>query len=267
MTDGTVFNKDDPAANVPVTTPAAAPVVEPGTPAAAPTVVKEGVLEDLVGDGKKFKTSEDLARGKVESDNYITRLEQETRGLREDLAKKVNVDETIEQLRRELRESKVPADKPKDDTSPELTAAKVVELVKSAMTEEERTNTANQNVLSSNSALVKHFGSQEKANEHFAARAKQVGMTAEALQLIAEQSPTAFVTLMGLAETKPAGSAEASLNLNQSDVNPVVDVTSATAKDGTKAYFENMRKTDSTRYWTPETQNKIFAATKAGTYV
>ncbi len=233
-------------------------------PDVTPATVKEGVLEDLVGEGKKFKTTEDLARGKAESDLYIARLEEEQRGLREDLAKKVGSEETLEQLRAEMSKLQ-PADKPKDNTSPELTAANIAELVKESVTALEESRTANQNVVTANDALVRHYGSEEKARAGFEAKAIEVGMTVESLKNLAATSPTAFVKLMGLEAGAPAK--DDPLGTNKSDVNPVaVDLHNPVAVEGTKAYFDAMRKSDKNKYWTPAVQNLIFEARKAGTY-
>lgn len=50
-------------------------------------------LEHLVGEGKKFKTAEDLAKGKLESDRFIEQILREKREL----------EEVAEQLRTELK--------------------------------------------------------------------------------------------------------------------------------------------------------------------
>jgi len=44
-------------------------------------------LEELVGEGKKFKTVEDLAKGKLEADSFIAQLEGELKGVKGDLTK------------------------------------------------------------------------------------------------------------------------------------------------------------------------------------
>src|SRR5712672_125043 len=44
-------------------------------------------LQELVGDGKKFKSPEDLARGKYEADSYIKILERRLDEMRDDYKK------------------------------------------------------------------------------------------------------------------------------------------------------------------------------------
>jgi len=62
-------------------------------------------LAELVGEGKKFKTQEDLARGKAESDAYIKILEKRSDELRNDYLKlrddyssRAKLEEVVDQL-------------------------------------------------------------------------------------------------------------------------------------------------------------------------
>ena len=54
----------------------------------ATTVSNEGgsALDQLVGEGKKFKTIEDLAAGKLKSDQHVEQLEGENKVAREKVA-------------------------------------------------------------------------------------------------------------------------------------------------------------------------------------
>jgi hypothetical protein len=55
-------------------------------------------LEALVGEGKKFKTAEDLARGKLEADNFVKQLQTELATLREDLNGRIKLEEFMDRL-------------------------------------------------------------------------------------------------------------------------------------------------------------------------
>src|SRR4029450_8159059 len=55
-------------------------------------------LEELVGEGKKFKTPEDLARGKAESDSFIERLQKELHGLRNELKSRLQLEEVVDRI-------------------------------------------------------------------------------------------------------------------------------------------------------------------------
>src|SRR5437773_6950457 len=75
-------------------------------------------LEDLVGDGKKFKSPEELARGKFESDTYIKILEKRLDEYRDDILslRKENVtnkrlEDLVNQLSNKSPNSETPQQK------------------------------------------------------------------------------------------------------------------------------------------------------------
>src|SRR6478752_10635011 len=69
-------------------------------------------LEELVGEGRKFKSPEELARGKAESDLYIEHMKGRMDELRQDYTKLHNeynagpkLKETLDQYMQELKQS------------------------------------------------------------------------------------------------------------------------------------------------------------------
>lgn len=56
-------------------------------------------LEELVGEGKKFKSVEDLARGKAEADAFIKSLLREKNELVEEMKKRSTVDDLLAKLK------------------------------------------------------------------------------------------------------------------------------------------------------------------------
>ena len=74
-------------------------------------------LKELVGEGKKFKTVEDLAKGKAESDAFISSVTRENKELRDSYKKaieEVNSRTRLEDLVTKL--STMAADTSKDDS-------------------------------------------------------------------------------------------------------------------------------------------------------
>lgn len=221
-------------------------------------------LADLVGDGKKFKTVEDLAKGKAESDAYIEQLKRETAALREELKKATLTDEQLEGLRNEiktLREAKPQGSR--DDTNPALTVDSIKSLVAETITKTELNRTAQQNVLEANSAVVKQFGTLENAAAAVKAKAAEIGMSMEALRDIAAKSPTAFLKIVGV---DPVLNVEP---LSPSRVEPVGDPKQPHVRlaAGSKEFFDNILKTQGRSvYFSPSVQTALFKAVKAGTY-
>src|SRR6185295_15850056 len=106
-------------------------------------------------------------------------------GIREDLKKSTLGAEELESLRTEIKNLKSATPQAsRDNTNPALTVDSVKSIVEQTITQAERNRTAQQNILSANDAMVKQYGSLDKAAEAVKARAAEVGMTVEALRSV-----------------------------------------------------------------------------------
>lgn len=230
-----------------------------------PEQTSEGTtVADLVGEGKKFKTVEDLARGKVEADAFIERLKQENATALEAARNSALADEKLDVLRKEIATLKAAnPQSSREPTSPALTPDSIKTLVSEAITQTERNRTAQQNINAANDQMVKTLGSLENAANAVKAKASEVGMTLEALKDIAAKSPSAFLKIMGQ---------EVALSREPLDPTRVVrentpNLTPNAPTAGTKAYFDNILKTQGRGvYFTPRIQQEIWKAVQAGTY-
>jgi hypothetical protein len=203
--------------------------------------VSESALEQLVGQGKKFETIEDLAKGKLEADAFIQRLEGENQLTREQMAelevkaqKQHTVSELIDAVKKTNEQGVKEGNQPisKDDLS---------NMVKSIMDGEHETQTRAQNRRQANqSVLDKVNGDVEAARSYVAERAKALNTTVEKLQALGEDSPTAFRTLM---ETNPSTGSQSITHLQGTGIGSV-DGQPETVVDGhkTKAYYDNLKK-------------------------
>lgn len=229
-------------------------------------------VSELVGEGKKFKTVADLAKGKLESDNFIVKLQGELADIRADLNKQTDANQKVEELRQEvvkLRTERVSSgsSKPNEQvqTTPGLSKEDLQTLVAQTISENEKNRTASQNILVANSEAIKLFGTSEKATEVIRQKAKDLGLSVDDLREIAARSPTAFAKMVFTGETAAnpaAGSITSGIAKSQA-----VAPGGVTYKEGTKEFFDNIRQTDPKKYWTPEVQNRIYAAARDGTYV
>lgn len=68
------------------------------TPVVESLTEGETYLGKLVGEGKKFSDVEGLAKGKLESDQMISFLENQAKELREELQKRSTLDEFMQKL-------------------------------------------------------------------------------------------------------------------------------------------------------------------------
>lgn len=225
-------------------------------------------LAELVGEGKKFKDTSALAKAKVEADAFIERLKAENVEMRKEVGAVDNAERQLAELRAEITALKAkPAQSNREgNTTPALTESDVAALVQREITNLEASRSAAQNIKEANTKAMEIFGSTEKATEAVRARASELGLTVDFLKTVASQSPSAFLSMIR------AGSPEQVVK-NARHITGTVNTESpgtqsaSTLKPGTKEFFDNMRRTDKKRYWSPDVQNKMIPeAVAAGTY-
>ena len=221
---------------------------------------------ELVGEGKKFKTEADLARSKVESDRFINQLTAEHAGLRKELEARVSMEKLVEELK---AASAVPSlktnieeqnlDRGEDDASKRgaaLTAEDIERIVAERLAQASNQGNQNRNMQMVRDKLIEQFGSGFAV--HLERIASDLGVSKEYLDGIAKENPGVFLKLTGVG-TKTADGFTAP---------PASAVTAGfTPQGGQKDwnYYENIRKTNPTAYWSPSVQNELFRqATKLG---
>ena len=99
------------------------------------------VVDQLVGEGKKFKTIEDALNGKIESDNYITELKSKLSALEAEALKGNRIEELLSQLQAKATTPVVtpaPTQVPVTDSKPLLDVSDLKCLVDSGMSEREK---------------------------------------------------------------------------------------------------------------------------------
>lgn len=222
----------------------------------------QGILNDLVGPGKKFASVEALAQGKKTSDDFIVRLQQEMQGMREELNRRTSAEDIIKQVRDEFRQTNQEA----TPASTGLDENTIAQIVKNQLNEATLQTQAVKNLEQVNEALLAQFQSDASAKEAITTKARELGVTVEYLRDNAMQSPKAFLALMGLQQTKtttpsaPAGELQRS-SQNSEALPPVNDAAKV------KEYYDNLRRTSPSKYWAPETQKQIWTLMQQGKYV
>lgn len=165
----------------------------------------EDSLKLLVGDGCKYATVEDMAKGMVHSQNHITTLEQEATSFKDAQTKQTSIDDILAAI-------KTGSDNPKQDDN--LTHADqhdngseqidIVQTVKDAMEAQNAQTTASANVSTVKSTLAKSLG--DRAGALYSKVGKSLGVD---LDKLSEASPQAVIQLV--TGQQPATSANSSL--------------------------------------------------------
>lgn len=167
--------------------------------------VDDSPLNSLVGDGKKFRDVDDLAKAKLESDKFITKVQDENRELRrllavtdakvEDLTKRADFTQRLSSTDETSRENGNPPEaKATAATSaePGLKEDDVFRLVESYNVKQNEQN----NLQAVNAMLVKEFGAEAK--DAVARRAAELQLPLDYFMNTAKKSPQAFYSLLGL---------------------------------------------------------------------
>jgi hypothetical protein len=225
-------------------------------------------LEELVGEGKKFRDAESLAKGKFESDQHISNLERQLSELREDLEKDDKVDKLLELVRSQIKDQDPPAKSPNggtgnehgdgkspSDTSSDLTEEQLKSLIESHLSEHETTNQRKKNLEEVDKALDEHFG--ERAGTHLQAKATELNLSLKEMEEMAARNPRAFFQLIGL-NTKGKPTPSMMMGGGRSDE------VGAGPKDGRRdfAFYQKMRRENKKLYYTPTMQHQMFLDSK-----
>lgn len=212
--------------------------------------------DHLVGEGKKFKDEEALARAKYEADLFIQKVTAENEEMRKELATRMTLEEFWEKTkttqgktnedhgdnRREESEAQKIAPKPED----------IAEMVRRELSTEKTKAQKAENVEYVRSELTKTWG--PNFQERLVRKAQELGSSVEFLGSMAETQPKAFLALMvGTPATgKP--------RTTDDYVPPRTTITTPSYSGDSRnfQYYEKMRKENPNQYWQPRTQNEMF---------
>lgn len=224
---------------------------EPETPGIDQT---KNYLQDLVGEGKKFKDSEALAKGKLESDQFIERLKAEQAELRKELDTRIKYEEFLAKLET--------AEKPSGTPGIQTPSEPVVPPVVNTNTEEDLSTkvdaiVAKREALQKQAAnldqvkqeLIKKFGPNYA--QTIAGQAKVLGLSQKELDGMAAQSPKAFLKLFGAEDKKIE-----TFNPPKTQVNAQT-FTPASGEQKTMKYYRELKAKDPRAFFDPTIANEM----------
>lgn len=156
------------------------------------------VLDELVGEDRKFKTVEDLAKGKKAADDHIAKVERENAEMKaklEELMKSGNQAEVLSDLVDKIKNTET---KGSEGETTKHSQEELIEIVKSVMKEDKEHDTRATNRQKGNELVLKIAdGNVEAARALVAERAQELGMSPAKLAELSETSPSAFAALIG----------------------------------------------------------------------
>lgn len=218
------------------------------TPQDNPTAEKGADLfSSMVGEGKKFKTPEDLARSAHEKDSFIEQLKSENAEMRRELerAGKIGqIDEALKRLNDRLENASG------EDTN---VGAMSREDILAIIREDAAKSKYEQNRKTIQAELINKMGDPNKAREFLGTKAAELGMSPTDLKSIVEKSPAAARAMLGLSGApKASGPTPLPTSSKNSDANPGV------VGERGKSYYDNLRKEMGSKFWSPQIQQQMF---------
>lgn len=209
-------------------------------------------LNDLVGEGKKYKDPDELARAYANIEAHTKTVERENAEIRARLdTLEANPNQRNEDDKG--REPAPPGDNPPAPPNQAPNASdkdvdfrsQIREEVK-ALNEADRTKN---NVESAAQRMIEVYGDTAKANEAVQKRAQELGVSVEWLRDSAGRSPSAFFATMGISQGA-SQSTPASRPGVHLDTGPNSNVKNF-------EYFDRIRKENPKLYFTAATQTEM----------
>jgi hypothetical protein len=204
-------------------------------------------VDQLVGDGKKFKTTNDLAQGKIESDRFIEKLTKELDELRSDLNARERMEELLARLENQSSGVGANSAQANQASSERPTTPDITQLIEQTITKRDAAKTAQDNLAEAKRSLQNHFGADYEAR--LRQKATDLGIGLDAINDLAKQSPKALLELVGATGARPSiyNTPTSSMSTERMGINP---------NSGTRnyKYYQDLKAKDKSHYWTSEVQ-------------
>lgn len=209
-------------------------------------------LTELVGEGKKFKTPEDLAKGKAQADAFVDTLKSELDTMRTDYLRLreehmagAKLEQLIDQLKKQQQsdgDTNPEADKVKQ---PEINLADLKKEIFADIEKEKNLEKQRLNLTTVQNKLKERFGNNYQNILH--QQREALGMTEDQVQNLARETPAAFLKIMGLDEVQKQESFQAPPSSIQRN-----DSFAPTTQKRTWSWWQNLKRDKPKEYWDPK---------------
>lgn len=205
-------------------------------------------LEDLVGEGKKYKDAEALAKAVLHKDRHISTIEGENKTFRDELKVRTTLEEFLDKMKTQEPQQtnrETPPDEKRQDSANQLD---IEELLEKKLTERDSRTAAQRNLQDVQKVLEQTYGSSWKTE--LRRKATELSVGEDFLNDLASTKPQAFLKLIEVDKTSEP-------ELQNRTVRP-------SSESGKKnyAYYDKLRKEDPNRYLRPDVQNEMFSQAK-----
>lgn len=205
----------------------------------------------LVGEGKKFKTVDDLARGKAAADAHVSNLEKELAELRSELSTRLTVEDFVSKLKvgqysteseSGNNQTREPVDPPSNENKMSLQ-----EEVQKALRAELEKSSREANIAKAKQALKERLG--DNYNEKLQKIAEGLGVKPEFLSSMAASSPEGLVKV--IESVTPKG--------DNRPLGVVTETSVPNSQEGSRnfKFYQDLRRKDPELYFSKRVQKEI----------
>lgn len=207
---------------------------------------------ELVGQDKKYVDNKAVARAVMEKDLFIERLKRETAGLRQTLSERESLENILAKIDERTKTPPVQPSPPNhggaEGKEPAQVNPKEIEdAIFQRMQQREVEAEQKRNEETVSDRLRKAYGSDYQLRVK--QEAAKLGVGTEFLSDLARKQPTAFFKLLGLDEQR--------VDNQMTPPPPTFRPTGNAHQEKTYSYYENIRKTKPSEYWSPRVQNEM----------
>lgn len=206
-------------------------------------------LEELVGEDKKFKSVDDLAKGKFMSDLHIATLEQRLDEMREEYkraAEQAKAAEKLQDLLTRLENqddlsSRENTQNSKEDSKTALDPEQLESLIASSISKRETSRKQEENFNLVMEKVREKYGDSyaRTLNE----QAKEMDLSADEVDNLARRNPKLFFKTFGLDENRSVESFQAPPGSSKSTT------FAPKVQKRTMSYYRDLRKTNPSLYF------------------
>lgn len=223
------------------------------------SVDPDSKLALLVGEGRKYKTVEELAKAYVNVDEFVETLKGENQKLREDVSKAKTLDEVLERLKGTTDTTTTDKGGTTATTSSGLTVQDVTKIVSNTISGMETQRSKETNLKAADAKMKELFG--EKAQEVFDKEAATPAMR-DALINLASVSPEKFVAMFQPVTNSAGSQVDSTTSVNTTALNANAGNARALNPECAEFYKE-LRKKNPAQYYSQAIQTQMHrAATK-----
>jgi hypothetical protein len=208
--------------------------------------------------GENWRNPETLAKGKLEADTYISKLEDQNKQLREDLSKNDYAAQVLDAIKdkaadtstaKDFEAEKNTAGVEEGGTPPSLNEDNLKSLVEKTLLERETKKSSEENIKTVERTLRDRFG--EKLSQALQDKASELGLSMNKMEELASESPNAFLTLFGGTKQESGISNMLNNSINTEGLN----LQSSTERNWN--YYQNLRRENRNLYYTPKVQQQM----------